>query len=71
MLDDALEESFNDLLEDDKLETDAGSVVFSADDFVPQTGSLAPPREKPPPLPSVPPPPVPSFASDFLDVSLV
>ena len=70
MLDDALEESFNDLLEDDAA-TDGGSVVFSADDFAPQTGSLAPPQEKPPPLPSVPPPPVPSFASDFLDVSLV
>ena len=60
MLDDALEESFNDILEDNKVE----GVVFSADDFMPLTGA---PQEKPPPLPSVPPPPPPS---DILDVSL-
>merc|ERR1719300_364439 len=57
LLDDALEESFNDILEDNKVE----GVVFSADDFMPLTGA---PQEKPPPLPSVPPPPPPS---DILD----
>ena len=63
MLDDALEESFNDILEDnDILDPDSG-VVFSADDFVPKTGTMAPPQEKPPPLPAAPPP--------MLDVSLV
>ena len=62
MLDDALEESFNDILEDEKkVATEA--VVFSADDFIPLTGTLAPPQEKPPPLPAVPPP-------DIIDVSL-
>ena len=60
MLDDALEESFNDILEDEKK---ADAVVFSADDFMPLTGTLAPPQEKPPPLPAVPPP-------DIIDVSL-
>ena len=62
MLDDALEESFNDILEDEK-KADAEAVVFSADDFMPLTGTLAPPQEKPPPLPAVPPP-------DIIDVSL-
>jgi len=53
LLDDALEESFN-VLEDGKDE----AKVFSADDFIPLTGKLAPPQEKPPPLPSNPPPDV-------------
>ena len=46
-------------LEDEKK---ADAVVFSADDFMPLTGTLAPPQEKPPPLPAAPPP--------MLDVSL-
>jgi len=53
LLDDALEESFN-VLEDGKDE----AKVFSADDFAPLVGKLAPPQEKPPPLPSNPPPDV-------------
>ena len=54
LLDDALEESFN-VLEDGKEEAKE-NVVFSADDFLPMTGKVAPPQEKPPPLPAVPPP---------------
>jgi len=53
LLDDALEESFN-VLEDSREE----AKVFSADDFIPLVGKLAPPQEKPPPLPSNPPPDV-------------
>jgi len=53
LLDDALEESFN-VLEDGKDQ----AKVFSADDFIPLAGKLAPPQEKPPPLPSNPPPDV-------------
>ena len=59
MLDDALEESFNDILEDSasqELGVTHSGVVFSADDFVPLTLTMAPPQEKPPPLPAVPPP---------------
>merc|ERR1719189_2189763 len=59
MLDDALEESFNDILEAETDSAPASQLVFSADDFMPQTSTLAPPREKPPPLPAVPPPPLP------------
>lgn len=54
LLDDALEESFN-VLEDSKDEPKE-NVVFSADDFLPMTGKMAPPQEKPPPLPANPPP---------------
>jgi len=54
LLDDALEESFN-VLEDDKDEPKE-AVVFSADDFLPMSGKMAPPQEKPPPLPANPPP---------------
>jgi len=54
LLDDALEESFN-VLEDIKDEPKE-NVVFSADDFLPMTGKMAPPQEKPPPLPANPPP---------------
>jgi len=54
LLDDALEESFN-VLEDNKDEPKE-NVVFSADDFLPMTGKMAPPQEKPPPLPANPPP---------------
>jgi len=54
LLDDALEESFN-VLEDSKDEAKE-NVVFSADDFLPMTGKMAPPQEKPPPLPANPPP---------------
>jgi len=54
LLDDALEESFN-VLEDSKDEGKE-NVVFSADDFLPMTGKMAPPQEKPPPLPANPPP---------------
>eukprot|EP00092_Neocalanus_flemingeri_P001691 GFUD01001804.1.p1 GENE.GFUD01001804.1~~GFUD01001804.1.p1 ORF type:complete len:876 (+),score=235.22 GFUD01001804.1:615-3242(+) len=54
LLDDALEESFN-VLEDNKEELKE-NVVFSADDFLPMTGKMAPPQEKPPPLPANPPP---------------
>jgi len=54
LLDDALEESFN-VLEDGKDEPKE-EVVFSADDFLPMTGKMAPPQEKPPPLPANPPP---------------
>ena len=57
-MDDALEESFN-VLEDSKEDE---AKVFSADDFIPLAGKLAPPQEKPPPLPSNPPP-------EMLDVS--
>ena len=65
MLDDALEESFNDILEDNDILDQADSgVVFSADDFVPLTGTMAPPQEKPPPLPAAPPP-----GADMSDVS--
>ena len=60
LLDDALEESFN-VLEDDKDEPKE-AVVFSADDFLPMSGKMAPPQEKPPPLPANPPP-------DLVDVS--
>jgi len=59
LLDDALEESFNDILEDSasqELGVTHSGVVFSADDFVPLTRTMAPPQEKPPPLPAVPPP---------------
>ena len=62
MLEDALEESFNDILQDEK-KVDTEAVVFSADDFLPLTGTLAPPQEKPPPLPAVPP-------QEIIDVSL-
>ena len=55
MLDDALEESFNDILEAETDSAPASQLVFSADDFMPQTSTLAPPREKPPPLPERPP----------------
>merc|ERR1712106_440960 len=54
LLDDALDESFN-VLEDIKDEPKE-NVVFSADDFLPMTGKMAPPQEKPPPLPANPPP---------------
>jgi len=54
LLDDALEESFN-VLEDNKDEPKE-TVVFSADDFLPMSGLMAPPQEKPPPLPANPPP---------------
>jgi len=54
LVDDALEESFN-VLEDSKDEP-KDNVVFSADDFLPMTGKMAPPQEKPPPLPANPPP---------------
>merc|ERR1712012_892695 len=54
LLDDALEESFNDILEDNLGQEGDSGVVFSADDFIPGSGSL--PLEKPPPLPAVPPP---------------
>ena len=60
LLDEALEESF-DILEDSKDEPKE-NVVFSADDFLPMTGKMAPPQEKPPPLPANPPP-------DLVDVS--
>jgi len=50
LLEDALEESFEKLLEDKT------KPVFSAEDFIPSTERLAPPSEKPPPLPPVPPP---------------
>ena len=66
MLDEALEESFNDILEDNDLLAPDSGVVFSADDFVPLTGTMAPPQEKPPPLPAAPPPGV-----DMSDVSPV
>lgn len=56
LLDDALEESFN-VLEDNKDDA-KNAVVFSADDFLPMTGRVAPPQEKPPPLPANPPPPL-------------
>ena len=65
MLDDALEESFNDILEENDILDPDGGVVFSADDFVPLTGTMAPPQEKPPPLPAAPPP-----GADLSDVSL-
>lgn len=64
MLDDALEESFNDILEAETDSAPASQLVFSADDFMPQTSTLAPPREKPPPLPAVPPPPLPDVSLD-------
>ena len=57
-VEDALEESFNvleDGIEEDEIE-EAETLVFSADDFIPKSGSLAPPQEKPPPLPAGPPP---------------
>ena len=49
------------MLEDSKDEPKE-EVVFSADDFLPMTGKMAPPQEKPPPLPANPPP-------DLVDVS--
>lgn len=59
LLEDALEESFN-VLEEDKNDK-SEPLVFSADDFIPTADKLAPPQEKPPPLPSVPPPPLPDL----------
>lgn len=56
-VEDALEESFNVLEDGGRSETEAETLVFSADDFSPLApGGSLPPAEKPPPLPPQAPP---------------